>query len=241
MTDLPSALAALGLEASSDLTKILTIAGHVGDLGGDEVDISYTSLLIGLLWSDDPTSLWLQTQAQQLGVRLDEIYGRRNHVDQQKATIMERVASQVEYKRHTDALSVSARTVLQEAQTLSTELHGPSDGSIGARHVAAVYFFRNPPGHDRQLHVDWGFDTETWRRAFATFIQQQFPDEAGKWAQTLSGYLPRNQETPSIPGSVLAAYEFDGPAIRLLHTVQNATSLTVGTARHTSTSVSDDG
>lgn len=224
MTGLPSALAALGLKASSDLTKILTIAAHVGDLGGDEVDISYTSLLIGFLWSDDPTSMWLQTQAQQLGVRLDEIYGRRNHVDRQKATIMERVASQVEYKRHTDALSVSARTVLQEAQTLAIELHGPSDGSIGARHVAAVYFFRNPPGHDRQLHVDWGFDTETWRRAFAAFIQQQFPDEAGKWAQTLSGYLPRNQETPSIPGSVLAAYEFDGPAIRLLHTVQNATS-----------------
>jgi len=216
-------LADLGIETNPDLTKILTIAAHVGDLGGDEVDVSYTSLLIGFLWSDDPTSLWLQAQAQKFGVRLDEIYSLRNHIDRHRATIMERVATQVDYKRHTDAISISARTVLQEAQTLANEVRGPSDDPIGARHVAAVYFFRNPPGHDRQLHVEWGFDTETWRRAFAAFIQQQFPDEAGKWAQTLNGYLPRNQEEPSIPGSVLAAYEFDSPAIRLLHTLRNVT------------------
>jgi len=70
-------MANLGFTPDSELQKVLEIAAYVGDVGQDEVNVSYTSLLIGLMWSDDATSRWLQQQQTLLGVKTPAIYGRR--------------------------------------------------------------------------------------------------------------------------------------------------------------------
>ena len=68
----------VGVLPDTELQKVLDIAAWVGDIGQDEVNVSYTSLMIGLMWSDDATSQWLQQEQKQLGVKIGAIYGRRN-------------------------------------------------------------------------------------------------------------------------------------------------------------------
>src|SRR5262245_36181988 len=106
MTGQVSPLTTLGIAADLALTKIIEIAAHVGDISRDEVNVSYTSLLIGMLWSDDPTSLWLQAEVQQHGVRLDAIYSQRNHPESSRQAIMERVAAGIPYAARKDVTSV---------------------------------------------------------------------------------------------------------------------------------------
>jgi len=222
MTEQLSPLSALGIAADPELARVIDIAGHVGDVSGDEVNVSYTSLLIGLLWGEDPTSRWLQAQVQPRGARTDDIYGHRNHPERSQPSILAMVADGKPYQPRKDVFSVSARTILQEATSIARETGLLPSEPIGTRHLAAAYFFRNPPGHDRQFHVEWGFEAEAWRRAFAEFIQGQYPKEAGSWAQLLGEYAPTEAIEIPLPGAVLGSYEFDPAATRLLRTVEAA-------------------
>jgi hypothetical protein len=226
MSSLTSTLGSLQIAVDTELAKVCDIAAHVGDMSGDDVNISYTSLLIGLLWSDDSTSKWLQAEQQRHGIRVDDIYANRNHPERSRDMILERVATGVGYAARQDVVSVSARTILQEANTIAHETDLLSSEPIGTRHLAAAYFFRNPPGHDRQLHIDWGFDTDAWRRAFAQFIGQQYAPEAPKWSQLLSGYLPTEEVPTSMPGTVLGGFTFESSAIAVLRSVESAAATT---------------
>src|SRR5260370_22500291 len=96
-----------------------------------------------------------------------EIYSPRNHPERSRDVILRRVSTGTEYLPRKDVISVSARTVLQEADSISRETHLAPNEPIGTRHLAAAYFFRNPPSHDRQPHIEVEFETATWPRAFA--------------------------------------------------------------------------
>src|SRR4029077_5627639 len=126
------------------------------------------------------------------------------------------------YSPRKDVISVSARTILQEANSIARETHLATSEPIGHRHIAAAYFFRNPPGHDGQLHIEWGFETEAWRRAFAEFIGREYAAEAGQWAQLLSGYVATEPVQAALPGTVLGTYMFEAAATRVLRAVEGA-------------------
>lgn len=87
----------------------------------DEVNISYTSLLIGLLWSDDAASRWLQNQQSQLGVRLEAIYGHRGISEKERERILGKVSSGKRASPRKEQLSRSARTVLGDAGSIAQE------------------------------------------------------------------------------------------------------------------------
>jgi hypothetical protein len=173
----PDLTSGIGLVPDPELAKVLEIAAHVGDVSKDDVNVSYTSLLIGVLWSDDPTSEWWQEQIQPLGARVDEIYRHRRVGDSDRAAILERVASGAPYSPRKDPLSISARTVLLEARSVAQETGRSPTDPLGTRHVAAVYLFRNPPGHNGQFHREWRFEQDAWRRAFAEFIATEYASE----------------------------------------------------------------
>ena len=155
------------VNADVELQKVLNIARHVGAMSGDEVNLSYTSLLIGLLWSDDPTSRWIQAQLEPLGVRTSAIYAYRRIDENQRPSILNKVSSGEPAAPARDATSISARTVLSEARSVASEAGLATTLPLGTRHVAAVYFFKNPPAHVTQF-AQWGFDKEAWRREFRT-------------------------------------------------------------------------
>jgi KAP family P-loop domain len=210
----------LSVPADAELQKVLDVAAHVGEVGNDEVNISYTSLLIGLLWSDDATSRWLQNQQSQLGVDLEAIYGHRGISDKQRDRILTKVSSGVRALPRKEPLSISARTVLREAGSIAQETGRSPNEPLGTRHLATVYFFRNPPGHNTQLHQEWGFEQEKWRAAFAQFIASQYPSEVPAWSQVLAGYLTTEAVGAAISGEVLGGYVFEQETIGVLRTLE---------------------
>jgi hypothetical protein len=202
------------------LERVLMIAALIGDEAKDEVNISYTSLLIGLLWSGDIVSGWLEEQSVSLKADLKAVYDHRGITEGQRAAILARANSGEWPSLRTDPVSVSAKTVLTEAVSIARESGLGLSEPIGTRHVAAVYFFRNPSGHDTQFHKEWSFDREAWRRAFAEFITLEFSQEARLWYQILAGYVGEVSSNGGIPGSVLGSYAFDSEAIVALRTLE---------------------
>lgn len=216
----------LSFRADPELEKILRLAAHVGDVSKDDVHVSYTSLLIALLWSDDPTSRWLQSRAEQEDVRVDEILRHRGMKIEQREAVLKNAESGESPDSRRDFYTVSASTVLQEAGSIAHEAGLTEGGDLGVRHVAASYFFRNPPGHDHQLHQEWGFEVESWRRAFAQFILAAYPSEASAWSSVLSGYIETAEQpdAATLPGKILAGYDFDSDTTRLLRALETYVS-----------------
>lgn len=214
----PHWLAELGFVADPDLQNALEIAAHVGEISEDDANISYTSLLIGLLWNGDAVSVWLEAQIQRIGVPVENLYRQRRLTEAQRQPILENVRNGRPAGLRKVAISISARTVLQEAHSLALETGCTSDTPLATRHVLAAYFFRNPPGHDRQLHQEWGFEAETWRSRFAEYLRDHYQAEFGAWAQVLSGYLDADDFQPS--GQFLAGYTFDTQTVQLLRTLE---------------------
>jgi hypothetical protein len=135
-----SPLTNLGIAADVELTKVIDIAAHVGDISRDDVNVSYTSLLIGLLWSDDPTSQWLQAQVPQHTVRLDAICRHRNHPESSRQAIVERVAAGTPYAPRKDSHQRigpdgPASFATRPATTASSTSSGASRPKRGAMHL----------------------------------------------------------------------------------------------------------
>jgi len=214
------------INADSELQRVLDIASQVGTASKDEVDISYTSLLIGLLWSSDLTSTWIQGKLDELGVRKSAIYAQRHVDESQRKPILEKVSSGQVTTTGAYSTSASARTVLSEARSLATETGLSEVEALGTRHVAAVYFFRNPPGHNTQFHVEWGFDKEAWRQGFAQFIAGTYAQEAPAWSQVLHGYTSTGDpESQQVSGTVLGSFIFDEEAVGVLRALESTISI----------------
>src|SRR5438270_10182264 len=101
--------------ADPELQKVLEIAAYVGEIGQDEVNISYTSLMAGMMWSDDATSRWLQEKQKQLGVNTQAIYSRRKISGEERDRVLANIAAGRHATTFQDYYSVSAKTVLREA------------------------------------------------------------------------------------------------------------------------------
>jgi hypothetical protein len=212
------------VRADPELQKVLDVARHIGAATNDDVNTSYTSLFIGMMWSDDPTSQWLQGKLDGLGARKSAVYAARKIDESQRAPILAKVGSGEAAAPRRDPVSISARTVLEEARSLATETGRAETDPLGTRHVAGVYFFRNPPGHNAQFHAEWGFEKEAWRREFAQFIASTYPDEAPAWSQVLVGYVPSNVDADQVLGTVLGDFRLDPQALGVLRALENATS-----------------
>jgi hypothetical protein len=210
--------------ADVELQKVLSIACHVGAMSGDEVFLSYTSLLIGLLWSDDPTSKWIQERLEPLGVRTSSIYAYRHIDENQRLSILKKVSAGEPLAPSLEATSISARTLLREARSVASEVGLQATLPLGTRHVAAVYFFKNPPAHVTQF-AQWGFDKEAWRREFANFILTTCAQEAAGWTQILVGYLPTTDPlSQQVDGTFLGNFVFETECIGVLRALESETS-----------------
>src|SRR5512138_1245024 len=110
-----------GLIADRDLNRSLLIAAHIGDISKDQVNVSYTSLLIGLFWNDDRTAAWLNAQQPLRGARLQDVYRQRNLTGAEKADIEAKIDIGAPFSSRPDQFSISARTVLRDARSIATE------------------------------------------------------------------------------------------------------------------------
>jgi hypothetical protein len=59
-----------------ELKELLLGAAHIGDISEDETFISYTSIVIAMLWSNDETSKWFHEFCERNNVNTSLIYKR---------------------------------------------------------------------------------------------------------------------------------------------------------------------
>lgn len=194
------------------VARLLQLAARVGRHGNDGVDVSYTSLFIALLWLEDDTSKWLNENAGPLGARLSSVYKTRGVTESDRAPLRAAAFSTDELNPLT--YSPSARRVLAAAQAVADESSPSSPGVTGTRHIAAVYFFRNPPDHRTQLEDDWAFAPDKWRPAFVEFIRAS-RDDGDLWRAVFAPHLdPSFLEEFQTP--LLERYQFAGEALPII-------------------------
>ncbi|MCU0247404.1 MAG: KAP family NTPase, partial [Bryobacter sp.] len=175
------------LRYDSLVGRAVQLAARIGRHGRDGVDVSYTSLFIAVLVLEDETGKWLSENASPLGANLDAVLKTREVTWNDLPGLREAAFS----RDKLDGLSFSpsARRVLAASQEIADETSSDGEGVVATRHIASVYFFRNPPDHQPQLEQQWRFDPEKWRTAFLAFVTSRFTSESAQWEPVFAPYF----------------------------------------------------
>lgn len=165
--------------------------------GQDEYDLSFSSLLIGLVATSDAVGSWLRSY---LSPVLPALLARR------KAQL-EPLLAQESFSVPPNGLPLrrtpSARAALDEAERILRD-SGDSSPAIDTRHLVAA-FIGLPQYHEEDFRA-LRIDRPAWGRAFVPQVSALYPEEAAFWTRWLAGTFPASstsdQVTPTTTGTV---------------------------------------
>lgn len=163
------------VSATQELAQLLARAARINRRANDSVDLSFSSMLIAFLASDDPLSRWFQGYVRDASIPMDVLLAARQ-LDQ--ATLDQIAAQPVsdDELAPTWLRSRSATALLASAQRFCNATSG---GPVDVRHLLATYLYR-PAGHERDL-IDFGFNRVAWSNAFLNWIAGAYPAELETW------------------------------------------------------------
>src|SRR5262245_12671574 len=193
------------------LERLCRIAAAVG--GTQAAPLSYTALVIGFLWADDPVSRWFQQYADTHNVDAFEIFRSKDLFGNVQAFLQDKTTQAVRRSyvsiadsgRLPDAnplYSTSAKRVLSAAAQIARDVQGGADVTVGTCHVMAAFAFRNPSDHRDQVR-GWGFDERNWKDEFLAFAERTFPQD--RWSVLKDG----GAGTPQV--EAVSSYTSDDP------------------------------
>jgi hypothetical protein len=146
----------------------------------DDYRWSFTSILLGLLYSGQDISRWLLDYARAAGIRLDEISSRRGFAPDGLPHMREEFAKGGSFVRKS-AFTSSTVNLFQGAADLYKSSQAPNTGGMGARHLLGAYIYRLPSGHLDELQ-QWGFRAADWSEKFVEYVASKYPEESF-WAE----------------------------------------------------------
>jgi hypothetical protein len=151
------------------------LAAWIGEISADDYQRSFTSLLIALLYSSNPTSRWFLRYCRSAGVAVDAIGAARNFRPAMLRDIQARQQTE-QLTSKKGAWTVSAQNIANGATSL-VSLAGSSD--LGVRHLLGAYFYQLPAAHTEQMRT-WGFDIAAVASALLRQMRQNYPAEVEK-------------------------------------------------------------
>jgi hypothetical protein len=157
---------------SPALQRLLSRSASINSYYERDFDISFSSLFLALLCSDDPVSLWFQAYIKKARINRNSILKERRLSMQ----IMEEIARSLPPTPRSPRLTTSAQRYLQAADQLRHRL-GARD--LDVRHLMAVFIYR-PWVHEKDL-MRWGFRRASWSNAFLELMQSLAPEEIPFW------------------------------------------------------------
>lgn len=164
---------------SAELKEFLARSKLINEHYEKDFDISFSSLFLAFLASDDPISKWFGAYVKDIGIDVRSILEERN-VDQQ---IIDDIASHMIMPYQLNAsyrLTTSAMKYLSMAnQFRETLAEGDEIYQLGVRHLMAVFIYK-PWLHERDL-IRWGLDRIRWSNSFLNQIRSLQPDELEFW------------------------------------------------------------
>ena len=164
---------------SLELKLLLARAKLINLYYEKDFDISFSSILLAFLASDDPFSRWFTDYVKGVGIDVERLLEERK-ISQK---ILEDIASSTILP---DQLPASYR------QTTSTTIYldmadkyreslarGDKTYPLEVHHLMAVYIYE-PWVHKRDL-IRWGFDRENWSNAFLIQMRKIYLSEFDFW------------------------------------------------------------
>lgn len=218
---IPDELAVLTRRFDDELANVVSLSAKVGAAAHDATPISYTSLLIALLWADDPTSRWFQAFAWEHEVPIEQIFRHYGIKPGESEKIRREALTGRGFDPQTkydEFASRSAITMLRNAESMADEVEA---GQIGVRHLVASYAFRNPVFHQQDLK-DWALDSDLLRHDFVLFMSKQYASETKDPRSIIPDHLPGQFATLERFRSppILSGYPFTADTLEKLRTIE---------------------
>jgi hypothetical protein len=185
--------------ATPALARLLALSSRINRRYEEKFDVSFSSMLIAFLVSDDPLSQWFGKYARDVGVDMDALLRRRN-LD---PTALERIAAKTVSRQDLETprmLTASASNFFRVAEEFRSRIAEDPTTPLDVRHLMGAYVYR-PVGHADDL-VSMRYDRLKWSNAFLNWIQQQHPEELAEWLtihrETFPSQEPELPERPEL-------------------------------------------
>jgi hypothetical protein len=147
---------------SPDMERLLSRSASINEYYEEDFDISFTSLFLAFLVSDDLVSQWFHNYVKQAGINVNAIL-EEHGLDRR---IMDDIAGEAPPRRQGRLrMTSSARRFLQTADQLRQKLADAGEGQpLDVLHLMAVFIY-SPWVHEKDL-VRWGFNRVDWSNEF---------------------------------------------------------------------------
>lgn len=147
---------------SPDMERLLYRSASINKHFEDDFDVSFSSLLLAFLVSDDLVSQWFQSYIRQAGINVQKILEERG-LD--RRTLDDIAAAAPIPSQGNLRMTTSARRFLQAAKQLSERLAGPGEKMpLEVSHLMAIFIY-SPWVHEKDL-IRWGFNRADWSNEF---------------------------------------------------------------------------
>jgi KAP family P-loop domain len=155
---------------TNDLAGVFARATVVN--GGDTIALSFTSVLVGMVTGNAPSSKWLKEELARQGADIKKFAAKRKRVfDEHSLRSIPDLSSSPEL-----TTSMSARKAIEGSQAIAIAL---GNAVIDARHVIAAYPTL-AEWHDQDF-AELGIDRLAWCRRFGEQMAVAFPAEKAYW------------------------------------------------------------
>ncbi len=154
-----------GHQLDAELQRLVRFAAWVGADEDETLSLTYESLLVGFLLSDDPVSRWFQAYCAEIGADVAGAQAYRG-TDGEIIEDLDRKVSSEAWPRGNSGSTVTAARMFERA---ARYLSGDGTQPIGTRHLMAAYVFDTPPERQSRLET-WKLDTQPWSVAFRNFV-----------------------------------------------------------------------
>jgi hypothetical protein len=202
------------LTLDQEATRVYERAYYIGvsTEKPDDPPVTFSTVLLALLISDDETSRWFTKLAGTNGPLLTSVCSEKGIASGGVTSINASKGrpSPLRLSNDKQLLTLSARSVLQTAEEWANRVGG---SDIGVRHLVAAYVLNPPDAHRKQM-LDWGYKDHNWRTEFFNWVPERFTAES--WSDASQKVAPTKAvpsfEQPKVKGAALA---FPGDALAM--------------------------
>lgn len=168
------------LMSTPTLAALLARAARINARYENDFDVTFSSVLLAFLASDDPLSRWFQTYVEDARIRIDALLKNRK-LDTDS---LKRIAAEPLPESEIDAVrrqTSSAVSLIGAAEDLRNRVADQENEPLDVRHLMAAYIYR-PVHHESDL-TGLGFNRAGWSNAFLGQIAQRHAVELPAWKQ----------------------------------------------------------
>ncbi len=178
------------------MERLLSHSASINRYYEEDFDISFASLFLAFLVSDDLVSQWFQAYVKQAGIDVQKILEERR-LDQR---IMEDITHAMQSELRTYRMTTSVRKFLQAADQLRQSPEEP-EKDLDVRHLMAVFIY-NPWVPEKDL-VRWGVNRKDLSEKFLELMRSMRPKELGFWNEQHRKAFGEESHLAKGPGEVL--------------------------------------